>query len=154
MKVLPTARILIVDSQAERRIALRDALMTFGVGGVQEAATLAELDGTQLSPQSDVLVVHADDPDQVPENPYREGTGAPAILIADAPAPLLMRAAARGGYDAAVGAPLAPRLLYRRIGSVMQRARRVVRSGAAVAAAAPVEQISEGTSLPSATSLG
>lgn len=131
MKVLPIARILIVDSQSERREALRQALAVFGVGAIQEAATLSEI-ADVLSPVStDVLVVHVDDPEQVPENPFRDGAGAPAILIADIPAQSLVRAAARGGYDAALGAPLAPRLLYRRIGSVLQRARRVVRTGVA-----------------------
>lgn len=128
MKVLPTARILIVDSQSERRDALRNALTAFGVGAVLEAASVADAADPQFLGLADVLVVHADDADQVPENPFRDGAGIPAILAVDAPAQMLMRMAARGGYDAAVSAPLAPRLLYRRIGSVMQRARRVVRS--------------------------
>ncbi|MFG1297997.1 ANTAR domain-containing protein [Xanthobacter variabilis] len=141
MKVLPTARILIVDSQVERREALRNSLIAFGVGGVQEAGSLEAVAGSMATGQPDVLIVHADNPDQIPENPYRDGNGAPAVLVAEAPTQALMRAAARGGYDAAVGAPAAPRLLYRRIGSVMQRARRVVRGGA-VSAPASADQIS------------
>lgn len=128
MKVLPTARILLVDSQSDRRDALRLALTAFGVGAVLEAASTAEAAEPQFQGAVDVLVVHTDDPDQAPENPFRDGNGVPTILIAELPTQALMRLAARGGYDAAVGAPLAPRLLYRRIGSVMQRARRVVRS--------------------------
>ncbi|MFG1400606.1 ANTAR domain-containing protein [Xanthobacter sediminis] len=131
MKVLPTARILLVDSQVERRMALREALTAFGVGGVLEAASLEEVAHAPTPVQADVLVVQVDDPEQVPENPFRDGAGAPAILIADVPAQALVRSAVRGGYEAALGAPLAPRLLYRRIGSVMQRARRVGRIGAA-----------------------
>lgn len=134
MKVLPTARILLVDSLPERREALRDALAVFGVGSIKEAAAVAELAASEQLAAVDVIVVHADDPEQVPENPFRDGAGAPAILIAEAPASSLVRAAARGGYEAALGAPLAPRLLYRRIGSVLQRARRVVRNAPAVAA--------------------
>ncbi|MDQ0507281.1 ANTAR domain-containing protein [Xanthobacter agilis] len=150
MKVLPTARILIIDSQSERREILRDALTAFGVGGIHEAADLA----AAPSPvQADILVVYADDPENVPENPYRDGAGAPAILVVDAPVPVLVRAAARGGYDAALGAPLAPRLLYRRIGSVLQRARRVVRIGALTAPVAveqlPVEAVREEVLSPS-----
>lgn len=144
MKVLPTARILIIDSQAERRETLRHALTAFGVGAVQDAASLDELATAPV--QADVLVVQVDDPEEAPENPHRE-TGVPAILIAEVPAQLLVRAAARGGYDAALGAPLTPRLLYRRIGSVMQRARRVVRSGSAPATA---EQAPSDTALPAA----
>ena len=131
MKVLPTARILIVDSQSERREALREALAVFGVGAIQGAATLGEIEEVPTQPAADVLVVYADDLEQIPENPFRDGNSTPAILIAEVATAALVRAAARGGYDAALGAPLAPRLLYRRIGSVLQRARRVVRTGLA-----------------------
>lgn len=147
MKVLPTARILIVDSQTERRETLRHALTAFGVGAVQDVASLEELANAPTPVQADVLVVQVDDPEQAPENPYREA-GAPAILIAEVPAPLLVRAAARGGYDAALGAPLTPRLLYRRIGSVMQRARRAIRSSTAPATGEQAP--SETTGLPTA----
>lgn len=133
MKVLPTARILIIDPQEDRRQILRDALVEFGVGGIQEASGIAE--AADLAAQNDVVVVHVDDPENTPDNPFRDSGRVPAILIAEASAQALMRAAARGGYDAAVGAPLAPRLLYRRIGSVLQRARRIVRSGTGVDAA-------------------
>lgn len=131
MKVLPTARILLVDSQAERRQATRDALTAFGVGGVLEAASLDEAAGPAFHGAADVLVVQADDPEQVPPNPFRDGAGVPAILIAEVPAQLLVRAAGRAGYDAALGMPLAPRLLYRRVGSVLQRARRIARPASA-----------------------
>lgn len=77
MKVLPTARILIVDSQVERREALRNSLIAFGVGGVQEAGSLEAAAGSMATGQPDVLIVHADNPDQIPENPYRDGNGAP-----------------------------------------------------------------------------
>ncbi|WP_234050690.1 MULTISPECIES: hypothetical protein [unclassified Xanthobacter] len=115
MKVLPTARILIVDSQVERREALRNSLIAFGVGGVQEAGSLEAAAGSMATGQPDVLIVHADNPDQIPENPYRDGNGAPAVLVAEAPTQALMRAAARGGYDAAVGAPAAPPLSSHRL---------------------------------------
>ncbi|WP_454917037.1 hypothetical protein [Xanthobacter sediminis] len=144
MKVLPTARILIVDSQAERRATLRHALTAFGVGAIQDVASFDELAAAASPIQADVLVVQVDDPEQAPENPYRE-IGAPAILIAEVPAQLLVRAAAQGGYDAALGAPLTPRLLYRRIGSVMQRARRLVRGGVAPAT---TEQAPSESTLP------
>jgi len=128
MKVLPTARILLVDPQSDRREALRSALAVFGVGAIHQAATIEQLADPQLRANIDVAVVRVDDLEQAPENPCREGLSIPAILIAEVPGQALVRVAARGGYDAALGAPLAPRLLYRRIGSVLQRARRVVRS--------------------------
>lgn len=131
MKVLPTARILLVDSQLERRQATRLALSAFGVGAVQEAASVDDLADPALFGPADVLVVQVDDPEEAPANPFRLGAGIPAVLVAEVPAQLMVRAAGRGGYDAALGAPLAPRLLYRRIGSVLQRARRLSRPATA-----------------------
>ncbi|MFS8038852.1 hypothetical protein ACI7BZ_18150 [Xanthobacter sp. AM11] len=134
MKVLPTARILLVDSQMERRQATQLALSALGVGSVREAASLDEAADPAVFGGADVLVVQVDDPEEAPANPYRFGAGIPAVLIAEVPAQLLVRAAGRGGYDAALGAPLAPRLLYRRIGSVLQRARRLSRPASAAVA--------------------
>jgi len=130
MKVLPTARILLVDSQADRRASTRSALTAFGVGAILEADCLNALP----EPDADILVVQSDDPEHVPENPFRNGGKLPAILIADVPSALLGRTASRAGYDAALDMPLAPRLLYRRIGSVLQRARRIGRPGVPPAA--------------------
>ncbi|QRG06266.1 hypothetical protein EZH22_25430 [Xanthobacter dioxanivorans] len=131
MKVLPTARILLVDSQMERRQATRLALAALGVGAVSEAASVDEVADPAVHGLADVLVVQVDDPQDAPANPFRFGAGIPAVLIAEVPAQLLVRAAGRAGYDAALGAPLAPRLLYRRIGSVLQRARRLARPASA-----------------------
>lgn len=134
MKVLPTARILLVDSHTERRQATRLALCVFGVGSVRECASIEEVADPAVHGAADVLVVQVDDPEDAPPNPFRFGAGIPAVLIAEVPAQLLVRAAGRGGYDAALGTPLAPRLLYRRIGSVLQRARRLARPASATAA--------------------
>ncbi len=136
MKVLPTARILLVDSQAERRASTRIALTTFGVGAVMEADCLPEVGASDTDLPADILIVQADDPEHVPDNPFRDGGKLPAILIADVPPASLGRTASRAGYDAALDTPLAPRLLYRRIGSVLQRSRRSGRPAAAVAAPA------------------
>lgn len=134
MKVLPTARIVLVDSQIERRQAMCLALSALGVGSVLEAASLDEVSGSGPHGSADVLVVQVDDPEDAPANPFRFGAGIPAILAAEVPAQQLVRVASRAGYDAALGAPLTPRLLYRRIGSVLQRARRLARPAPAVAA--------------------
>lgn len=134
MKVLPTARILLVDSQSERRQATRLALTAFGVGAVTEAQSLEEARAPSGTSAADVLVIQVDDPEQVPENPYRDGGGVPAILIVEVPTAMLARAAGRAGYDAALGVPFQPRMLYRRIGSVLQRARRSARPSLSTAA--------------------
>ncbi|MFG1345013.1 hypothetical protein V5F59_08980 [Xanthobacter autotrophicus DSM 431] len=131
MKVLPTARILLVDSHMERRQAMCSALAALGVGSVRDASSIDEVSDPSVHGAADVLVVHVDDPEDAPANPFRFGAGIPAVLVAEVPAQHLVRAAGRAGYDAALGAPVAPRLLYRRIGSVMQRARRLSRPVAA-----------------------
>ncbi|MEP9348539.1 hypothetical protein [Xanthobacter sp. KR7-225] len=132
MKVLPTARILLVDSDAERRQATRQALTAFGVGAVVEAARFEDVQPPMGAGMVDVLVMQIDDLDQVPENPFRDGGAVPAILVVDGLAPMIARAAGRGGYDAGLGTPLQARLLYRRIGSVLQRARRAARPSLSV----------------------
>lgn len=133
MKVLPTARILLVDSHVERRQATRQALTAFGVGTVVEASSFEDVQPPVGAGVVDVLVVQVDDADHVPENPYRDGGSVPAILVVEVAAPMVARSAGRAGYDAGVGAPLQPRLLYRRIGSVLQRARRAARPSLSVA---------------------
>lgn len=128
MKVLPISRILLVDSLKDRREALRLELLKFGLGDVLEAETLEDASRPALAEHANLLVVQADDPDQISENPYRDGGGIPAILIVDLPPRELERASVQGGYEAALGMPVSPRLLYRRIGSVLQQARRTSRA--------------------------
>ncbi|GGF73106.1 hypothetical protein GCM10007301_36160 [Azorhizobium oxalatiphilum] len=142
MKVLPTARILIIDSITERRETTRVGLSALGVGAVTELSSVTELEPG--SRNYDVLVMQADDAENVPENPFRDGADAiPAVLVVDGPTHLLARVASRAGYDAAVGMPLLPRLLYRRIGSVLQRARRLSKpvAGATAAVAEEVQPV-------------
>ncbi|MEW6122464.1 MAG: response regulator [Pseudomonadota bacterium] len=132
MKVLPIARILIIDADAERRQTTKLGLTALGVGTVTEAATTAE--ALDLPRQFDVVVVQAASVDDVPAHPFKDtGDAIPAVVVAEGSAHALARAAGRHGYDAAVGMPLLPRLLYRRIGSVLQRARRSQRPGGVAA---------------------
>ncbi|MGQ3676485.1 hypothetical protein ACT6QH_13435 [Xanthobacter sp. TB0139] len=126
MKVLPTARILIIDPQTDRRQSLREALVTFGIGEILEAAMLEEI--SLRPPEADLLVVHADNAENIPENPFRDGNGMPAVLIAPLPAASLERMQIQKGYEGALAAPAAPRMLYRRIGCVLQQARRASRA--------------------------
>lgn len=126
MKVLPTARILIIDSDPDRRQTTRAGLSALGVGAVTEVSTVEE--ALDLPRAFDVAVVQVNTVDDVPDHPFREGDDAlPAVMVADGSTLQLTRTAGRCGYDAAVGMPLLPRLLYRRIGSVLQRARRAQR---------------------------
>lgn len=126
MKVLPTARILLIDADADRRETARAGLTALGVGSVTEASSVEEARG--LPRQFDVIVVQATAADLVPDHPFKDtGDAIPAVVVTDGAPHILARVASRCGYDAAVGMPLLPRLLYRRIGSVLQRTRRAQR---------------------------
>ena len=130
MKVLPTARILIIDADADRRQTTRDGLTALGVGAVTEVSSVAE--AKDLPRQFDVLVVQASPSEEVPDHPFKDtGDAIPAVVVTEGVPHVLARTASRCGYDAAVGMPLLPRLLYRRIGSVLQRARRMQRPASA-----------------------
>ncbi|MFG1461804.1 hypothetical protein V5F77_02810 [Xanthobacter sp. DSM 24535] len=126
MKVLPTARILIVDSDPARREITTVGLKALGVGAVTEVSSIEE---ALAAPRAfDVIVVQAASVDLVPDHPFRDGPDAiPGILVTEGPSTVLARLASRAGYDAAIAMPLLPRLLYRRIGSVLQKARRAQR---------------------------
>ncbi len=140
MKVLPTARILIIDSDSDRRETTRVGLTALGVGSVTELSNVSELE--QGARGYDVLVMQANDAEQVPENPFREAADPiPAVLVVDGAPNLLARVASRAGYDAAVGMPLLPRLLYRRIGSVLQRARRLNKPAVSARAGSEAGQV-------------
>ena len=134
MNVLPTARILIIDSDADRRQTTRTGLSALGVGAVTEVASVSE--ALALPRAFDVVVVQVGSVENVPDHSFRDAEDSvPAVMVAEGSTLQLTRAAGRCGYDAAVGMPLLPRLLYRRIGSVLQRARRAQRPVATARAA-------------------
>jgi hypothetical protein len=70
-------------------------------------------------------------------NPF-EASGTPAILIAEDTVRATLKTAASAGYHVVLGLPVVPRLLYRRIGSILQKARRTGRQMSPALAAATV----------------
>ena len=79
--MLPIARILLVDSHMERRLATKAALTALGVGSVREVAAFDEVTDPAVLGSADVLVVQVDDPEDAPANPFRFGAGIPACLL-------------------------------------------------------------------------
>lgn len=65
------------------------------------------------------------------------GDGTPGILLSTDTSRVMVHEAHNAGYRAVVALPVSPRLLYRRIGSILQRARRIHRQGGASALGAP-----------------
>lgn len=60
--------------------------------------------------------------------------GIPCLLLVETVSRTLKRAALASGYAAVMGADSAPRLIYRRVGALMQRVRRIGRARNAVEA--------------------
>lgn len=63
---------------------------------------------------------------RIPANPF-DPVRTPGILLAEDTSRDMIRAASAAGYKVVLALPVTPRLLYRRIGAMLQRARRTAR---------------------------
>ncbi len=141
MRSLVAARIVLLDSDHARRAALGATLAEFGTFEVVSIATVAEA-ATAAGAAPDIFIVEGpglaanDEAGVVSQNPFL-ASGIPTILLLPAATNEQRRQAVRAGYTAALGAPVAPRLLYRRIAHLLQNARRAKRRAERMTAAAP-----------------
>lgn len=143
MKSLRSAHIVVV-ADSDRGLALAARLRRMAVARVTAASGLAEARGLCQRGGTDACIVIFDDavPDAVPialnDAPGRN-SGVPSLMVVPAATPFMRKAARRAGYLTAVPANIAPRLLYRRIGAVLQqrRAARRVRQRGLAAIGAP-----------------
>lgn len=132
MRFLPNARIVVLDGDARRRALICGELAELGLTQVVPAGSVKEARGLAAERPLDLCVVdpRALDPDsrtKVFPNPFhRDGT--PAVLLATDTSVKMLEAATAAGYRAVIRMPATPRLLYRRIGSILQKARRTTRS--------------------------
>jgi hypothetical protein len=147
MRGLSLARIVVIAADPADRNFLCAALATFGLRRVTPASGLDEARRAEAAP--DLCVV---DPRQlipatsrIPSNPF-DPARTPGILLAPDASHDTLKVAVASGYSAVVGVPVAPRLLYRRIGSVLQKVRRAERRyGATLSVrAAAAAEIQEG----------
>jgi hypothetical protein len=139
MKSIQRAHIVVVaDSDHGLVLAARLRRME-----VAQVTPVTGLDAARVICQagdSDACIVVFDDtvPDAMPiaENdaPGRN-TGVPSLMVVPTVTPYLRKMASRRGYMAAVSATIPPRMLYRRIGSALQR--RCAARGGACPAASP-----------------
>ncbi|BBF94255.1 response regulator transcription factor [Blastochloris tepida] len=137
MKLILSAHVLVVDPDPQTRHETGEALRLLGIQRITEVGTLEEASAAFDAARVDVAVVSgvggpdgeplAGQPRQFPAAPGRD-LNAPSILLLADPVRSDIRAANAAGYDAVVPLPLVPRTLYRRIGSLMQRARRQERT--------------------------
>jgi hypothetical protein len=137
------ARVVIVAGDQSAG-SLVHALTRMGLAGVRLVATLDE--ARQLCAVDHVdaclAVLPPQIPDEVPrwtveaDAPGRKA-GVPSLLLAEAVTPYVTKSARSSGYVAAIPAKVAPRLLYRWIGALLQKqAQRQARTAAAAAAGA------------------
>lgn len=134
MRFLPAARIVILDADRDHRAFICTALGELGLLQVFPAATLPQAREIADQQPADLCVVDPRGFEAVAKaegkkvigNPFRRDGTAAVLLSADT-SHAMIAAAAEGGYDAVIGLPVVPRLLYRRIGSILQKARRAGR---------------------------
>jgi DNA-binding response OmpR family regulator len=133
-KAIHAAGILIVQPDPDLAIAWRDALIDFGMSG---AHVVGDADGAVHSilarkPSGIVIAL----PSQIESHDLMARLAGgecgilddiPVILVMPKPTRSAVIAAAGAGFDAVLPFPLSPRLIYRRMGSLMQKARRTAR---------------------------
>jgi two-component system, OmpR family, response regulator len=133
MRFLPTARIVVLDGDARRRALVCAELTELGLTRVVPAGSVKEARRLAAEQALDLCVVdpRAFDPGsrtKVFPNPFHDD-GTLTILLATDASVATLEAAAAAGYRAVIASPVVPRLLYRRIGSILQKSRRTARSG-------------------------
>lgn len=123
------ARLVLLDSDTQRREALASALSDLGNFGLTGIATIADVSAAGMP---DLFVIDgpglcANDPGgSISPNPF-VSSGIPVILMLPSPTSEQRRAALRAGYTIILASPVPPRLLYRRIAQLLQNARRAKR---------------------------
>lgn len=134
MRIFSSARIAVLIADPERRTSLCNALSDLGmlqllpVGTVEEARMLAKgapidlcvVDAVGLAREANAGT------SSIPPNPF-DPARTPGILIAADLARQTVKVALSSGYRLVISAPVAPRILYRRIGSILQKVRRAGR---------------------------
>ena len=130
MRALSSARVVVLDGDPDHRNFLCSALSLLGIARVQAATSIDEV--RAIDPAPDICVVDTRrlsgfvGGQRVPRSPF-ESTSMSCILIVDVVNADVVKAVSASGYSAVLSAPVAPRLLYRRIGSMLQKARRAGR---------------------------
>jgi two-component system, OmpR family, response regulator len=137
MRFLPAARIVVLDADRDHRAFICASLGELGLLQVLPAATLPEareiaekqpIDLCVVDPRGFGALARAEGK-KVIANPFRHDA-IPAVLLSADTSRAMIVAATEAGYRVVVGLPVTSRLLYRRIGSILQKTRRAGRSAA------------------------
>ena len=139
-----------MDADLARRAALCAALGELGMLRLHPVGSLEEARALTASGPVDLCIVEPRGLETIPTGRFPlypfDPALTPAILIADDASRETLRMAAAGGYRVVLASPAAPRLVYRRIGSILQKVRRRGRGRApklAPAAAASTAELQE-----------
>jgi DNA-binding response OmpR family regulator len=138
MRFLPAARIVLLDADARHREQVCADLGELGLIQVLAAGTLPDAQAFAQERPVDLVVVDARGFSDLAKaqgrkilpNPFI-GEGTPGILLSADTSRATVQEAHAAGYRAVVALPVSPRLLYRRIGSILQKTRRSHRQGGA-----------------------
>jgi DNA-binding response OmpR family regulator len=135
MRIFASARVAVLDTDADRRAALCKELSALGMLQMLPAATVEEARSLAKGAPVDLCIVDASgfvrrDAELgiggCPPNPF-DPARTPGILIAADATRQTVKAAMAAGYRIVIPAPVVPRIVYRRIGSILQKVRRAGR---------------------------
>jgi DNA-binding response OmpR family regulator len=133
-KAIHGAGILIVQPDDNVASAWREALVDFGMAGVRTVGTVEDAIETIIAKPPSAIVVALDavaDSHRLMNRLMARQAGdlsdVPIVLVTPQPTRATIIAAANAGFDAVLPYPLHPRLIYRQMGSLMQKARRSAR---------------------------
>jgi DNA-binding response OmpR family regulator len=133
-KVIHAAGVLIIQPDRELAESWRAALVDFGMAGVHVVADGEAAIASIRTRRPSGIVVALDSQIEAHDLMARLASGEcgdladiPVVLVMPRPTRSAVIAAASAGFDAVLPFPLAPRLIYRRMGSLMQKARRAAR---------------------------
>jgi DNA-binding response OmpR family regulator len=141
MRALSSARVVVLDADPDHRNFLCSALAELGVPRIHPAASVEEV--RMIDPAPDICVVDArrlPGGHRVPRNPFDSARSSGILIVSESNVEIL-KAATANGFSAVLTAPVAPRLLYRRIGSVLQKARRLGRRSNIDVTARPISAV-------------
>jgi DNA-binding response OmpR family regulator len=133
-KVIHAAGVLIVQPDAELGESWRAALVDFGMSGAHVVTDGEAAVAAIRARRPSGIVVALESQIEAHDLMVRLASGEcgnladiPVVLVMPRPTRSAVIAAASAGFDAVLPFPLAPRLIYRRMGSLMQKARRAAR---------------------------
>lgn len=124
MRIFSSARVAVIDADPDRRAALCAALTAYGMLQVLPVTSFDHALDLDRQAPLDLCVVHA----AGRPNPF-DPARIPAILLSADFSGDTRRAAVQG-YRLVLPADASPRIVYRRIGSILQKVRRSNRAKA------------------------